>query len=717
MSHVDRPDPPWSSRWKMVRPLKQIGFQALTYIVEDKSSGEPGVMKVMRDEGILPLEKRQRQARFDREREALKRLVGEDLTHLVKIRDLGVEGDQRYYVMDYYSGGHVMPHHLCNWTLEKKLNFFRQICEGVSHLHERGIVHRDLYYNNVLIENDDAYVADFGLCYLESESQRPALRITQPAEEVGPDSVFMAPECAALDSDPTPASDVYSLGKMLFWILSNGVRLPRELFDHPNYDIRLQFPDLQVLRLFYVGSEDAPCFFERLLNFEPDRRLESGRDVLRRFDELLRTNDVVDLLRLEDFRGVKRTLAALYPRLPRTEKEQLGRGERITLEDVAKTTRLEFHNENISDISPLAVFQNLEYLNLNQTKVANLQPLRGLTNLRRLYLLAAPVRELPFERLQQLDDLSLGSTTVPGIVALRELPALRKLHLPHTGITDFGNLSSLTSLEVLNLRGTKIKDLRPLSALKELRTLILANTDATDVRPLAECSKLENLRLDRTRVQELTPLSSHNLELLSLSDCANLSGVLDCTTLARLRHLDLRGCQGITDVLITSESPLELLDLRGTSVPRDRCIQLDTEFDQALVMYDEAARAPGPQVHCVSVSLPSIKELDSFYSAIGWPVQIPNDRCSIAISTPTDLVLKLSEQPSRSAPGRIRLQLGDIDGEVAAEICKQASLAGSTLVEEDGWYGFQSPEGVTWLVGSRNKSQGAVGLPPDPEIA
>jgi serine/threonine protein kinase len=79
---------------------------------------------------------------------------------------------------------------------------------------------------NILFENDGDHVwlSDFGICLIADQSTRH----TEPGEVVGP-VVFMAPELEGGGQlDVTADTDIYSLGKVIYYMLTGGVRLPRE---------------------------------------------------------------------------------------------------------------------------------------------------------------------------------------------------------------------------------------------------------------------------------------------------------------------------------------------------------------------------------------------------------------------------------------------------------------------------------------------------------
>jgi len=147
---------------------------------------------------------------------------------------------------------------------------FQLICAGVEHLHRADIVHRDLKPENILIFSGTPKISDFGICLVANEN-----RLTSTSEAVGP-RFYMAPELEdGKNLDVSPSSDVYSLGKILYFILSKGKIFSREkynqpkfnlskIFNDPRYDIFSKFFGRSISTIIYERYKDAS---ELLLGF------------------------------------------------------------------------------------------------------------------------------------------------------------------------------------------------------------------------------------------------------------------------------------------------------------------------------------------------------------------------------------------------------------------------------------------------------------------
>jgi serine/threonine protein kinase len=152
--------------------------------------------------------------------------------NIVTVYDVGrdvVAGRERHYlVMELVDGqdlkqvirGRAATGH--PFSIEEAVDAARQVCEAVGYAHRRGLVHCDLKPQNVVLTtNGRAKVTDFGI----ARAYTSMLNTGERAEVVWGSPQYYAPEQAA-GAAPTPASDVYSIGVMLYEMLAG--RLPFE---------------------------------------------------------------------------------------------------------------------------------------------------------------------------------------------------------------------------------------------------------------------------------------------------------------------------------------------------------------------------------------------------------------------------------------------------------------------------------------------------------
>jgi len=205
-----------NNRYKLISQTA-AGGMALVYKAQDTLLNRIVAVKILRESFA---EDPAFQKRFVREAQS-----AGNLSHpnIVTVYDFGRDGDRQYIVMEYVEGRDLKSviraeGHL---PLARAIDIARQICDGVGAAHRAGVVHCDVKPQNVLITPDGRIkVTDFGIA--RAFSAAAPIGYT---ESVWGTPHYFSPEQAA-GEPPTPASDVYSIGILLFEMLTG--RLPFE---------------------------------------------------------------------------------------------------------------------------------------------------------------------------------------------------------------------------------------------------------------------------------------------------------------------------------------------------------------------------------------------------------------------------------------------------------------------------------------------------------
>ena len=162
--------------------------------------------------------------RFKREAEAAALLQS---PHTIALYDFGVTSDGTfYYAMELLDGpsfeqlverfGPVSP--------ARAIALIRQACESLAEAHARGLVHRDIKPSNLVasrlgLQVDFVKVLDFGLVKFDPHSTQYQATLTAPEIATGTPA-FMAPEAALGEKTADHRVDIYSLGCVLYWLLT-----------------------------------------------------------------------------------------------------------------------------------------------------------------------------------------------------------------------------------------------------------------------------------------------------------------------------------------------------------------------------------------------------------------------------------------------------------------------------------------------------------------
>jgi serine/threonine-protein kinase len=188
------------------------GGMAVVFLATDLKHDRAVALKVLRPElsGAVGSD------RFLREIE-----VAAQLSHpnILPLYDSGEASGMLYYVMPFVEG-ETLRDRLARekqLSLDEALTITREIADALSYAHSRGIVHRDIKPENVLLQSGHAVVADFGIARALSTAGERALTATGLV--VGTPQ-YMSPEQSTGMGDVDARSDIYSLGCVLYEMLS-----------------------------------------------------------------------------------------------------------------------------------------------------------------------------------------------------------------------------------------------------------------------------------------------------------------------------------------------------------------------------------------------------------------------------------------------------------------------------------------------------------------
>jgi serine/threonine protein kinase/tetratricopeptide (TPR) repeat protein len=215
-------------QYTVLQLLGEGGFGSV-YMAEQV---EPVRRKVALKIIKLGMDTREVIARFDAERQALAMM---DHPNIARVIDAGAtETGRPYFVMDLVKGDPITVY--CdkhNLSIRDRLELFAQVCAAVQHAHTKGIIHRDIKPSNVLVSTVDgrptARVIDFGIAKATNARLTEKTFFTQDRQLIGT-LEYMSPEQAEGSLDIDTRTDVYSLGVLLYELLTGSTPIEsREL--------------------------------------------------------------------------------------------------------------------------------------------------------------------------------------------------------------------------------------------------------------------------------------------------------------------------------------------------------------------------------------------------------------------------------------------------------------------------------------------------------
>ena len=479
------------------------------------------------------------------------------IPNIVRIHNAFPANGTIYIVMEYVEGTDltsiVKREKAMDW--EKALKTLYPIMRALEQVHAKGIIHRDISPDNIMVRRDsgEPVLLDFGAARSTMEAKDGVSVVLKPG--------YAPPEQHSSVSSQDGRVDEYALCATMYYLITGqrpvagdqrligvseleaphvlGAKLPAAVEQVLLKGMAIKpadrYPDMAALRRAFEQAEKKKLNpTVALTDDEVERRVrerleEERRKKAKRRRRLLKRIGIALMCA-----AALAAAAILWGPAILSGPKPTPTPETVIITPtptaaVATPTETPTPAPKPTEVPPTPT----------PTPVPSVEFSDAIIETAALSTLGKSKGPLYADELATITTLDLGSTALTDFSDLAHFPELKALYLHKNGIVDISSLAGLNRLEGLELSGNAIEDISALSGLSGLKALSLAYNKVSDLAPLKNLSQLKRLYLMGNQISDLSPLAG--LTALKVLHIEDNPAIADLSPLATLTGLEEYG--------------------------------------------------------------------------------------------------------------------------------------------------------------------------------
>lgn len=284
----------YKTNWKSTALSNKAGGQGVISQVQNKKNNTLGALKQLKDQHNKVTERRER---FKNEVHSLKTLAIKGVPKILEdnLENVKDKSVKLYFICDWIDGVTLSDYIQSKKKIDfnSKVNLVIQLCEILKVCHSKGIYHRDIKPDNIIISDDKLFLVDFGIAFSDHTSKD---YITDIGQELG-NRFLRIPDLSAGREKRDPRADITLAVAIFFYLIFQ--KSPRILIDEKGKPPHISMKN-EVIENKYERWEQIENIFEIGFKTSVDLRFQKIEEFQSKLEELITSKENKNINPMDD---------------------------------------------------------------------------------------------------------------------------------------------------------------------------------------------------------------------------------------------------------------------------------------------------------------------------------------------------------------------------------------------------------------------------------